>query len=249
MPTADKNGDGSYTEDEIGHVIGDLSLGGTSYDWLSKPFKDYGSTGINTSQVLWSTTNPYGNGVNLQIFTVPSSQVSVEKYTTRIAGYNAANEVYSPVLFFSSGPQNSLYRATVLLPSYSNEAQRATQALAVKGNGNAMKVSSAGYTDYIYTGKGNSSFDSFTTDADIAFVRAVNGPVEYTLVDGSSISYNNKLMLLLSEKAGYATFKQDGNSMTLMLKTDNAGTINLFPQNPSGNYHVTMDGHHAIRDQ
>lgn len=242
VPSADKNGDGTYTEDEIGHVIGDLSVGGTSYDWLSKPFKDYEATGTNTSLVQWSTTNPYGKDVNLQIFTVPSSQVSVEKYTTRIAGYNAQNEVYSPIVYFSSAPQNSLYRATVLLPSYSNEAQRATQALAVKGNGNAMKVSSAGYTDYIYTGKGNSSFDSFSTDADIVFVRNESGSVEYTLVDGTSLSYNGKLMLLLSDKAGYATFKQDGNGMTLMLKTDKAGTISLFPQNPSGSYHVTMDG-------
>ncbi len=49
--------------------------------------------------------------------------------------------------------------------------QKSQPRLPVTGTGHAIKVSSASSDDYIYTGKGTSSFAGFTTDADTVYIR------------------------------------------------------------------------------
>lgn len=242
VPTVDTNGDKSYTEDEIGHVNGNLTIGNTSQNWLCQPYKAEASTGQTTSQVGWSTRNPYGKDVDLLIYTVPSSEVLTEKYIGRIGGYNAQNEVFSPDVIFRSGPQNSLYRATVLLTRYSSEPQKVPRTLEVQGNGNAMAIDSQGYTDYVYTGKGNAAFDAFSTDASILFVRNTAGsPGEYTLLDGKFVDYNNMPLIVSKDTMGHMTLRQDESGLTFKVNAGKSTQITIYPASTLNVARITMD--------
>lgn len=243
VPTADKDGDKTYSEDEIGYVKGNLTIGNTPSSWLYMPYKAEISSGLTTNQITWATTNPYGRDVELLIYTVPSSEVLTEKYVGRISGYNAPNEVYSPDVIFRSGPTDSLYRATVLLSRYSSQPQKIPQTLQVTGNGNAMAVESRGYTDYIYTGKGSSTFGAFSTDADILFARDTDGSLdEYTILSGKYVNYNNKPLIDSNTTLGYLTLKQDDNKLTFIVKAGKSTQIKLYPVSPLRTAQIKMDG-------
>ena len=65
----------------------------------------------------------------------------------------------------------------------------------------AIKVSSASSDDYIYTGKGVSSFAGFTTDADIVFIRENGDNRQVGLFGGSDLIYQGDPWIILSKKA------------------------------------------------
>ena len=176
----------------IGNVHGDLSVDGTPYNWLSLAYKDETKTGITTSSLKWDTTNPYGEKVNLNIYSVPASEVIVTKHTTRIAGYGKEAEVYAPIVYLKDGPEKDLYRITVLTSKYLNEVQKNVEEIPVSGNGNAIQVSATGNTDTIYSGKGDASFDVFNTDADKVFFRNQDNAADYyCLMSGGSYLEKN----------------------------------------------------------
>lgn len=243
VPTSDDNGDKAYTEEEIGHVVGNLTVGNQSSQWLYQPYKAEITSGMVTSHVTWSTKNPYGKNVELLIYTVPSSQVLTGKYVGRVGGYNAPNEVYSPDVIFRSEPRESLYRATVLLSKYTSEPQKIPRTLDVSGNGNAMAIDSQRHTDYVYTGKGNASFGDFSTDANILFARESDGSVgEYTMLSGKSVSYSSKPLIVSSNALEYLTFKQDDKGLTFKVKASKSTQIRLYPALSSVVSLLKMDG-------
>ncbi|HTX43989.1 MAG TPA: heparinase II/III family protein, partial [Methanocella sp.] len=243
-PTVDLNGDGQYTGNDIGHVNGDLAIGGSPYNWLSMGFKTETATGINTSLVGWGTTNPYGQAVNLQIYSVPSSEILVTKLAGRVGGQDPASEVLGPVVYYRTAPTTSLYRATVLLPAYAAEAKRTAQTTPVVGKGNAIKVGGPGYTDYVYTGKGTSYFASYKTDADTAFIRARNGAAaEITFMAGSFMNYSGTSLIALSGKADYFTYSRSGNGFSFRIKSAGAGDVAISKLDPTAKgYTVLKDG-------
>ncbi len=239
VPTADKDGDGKYSEAEVGHVTGSLSIGGSPYDWLSLPYKSEASPGVSTSAVAWSTENPYGRAVELQVYTVPASEVRLEKDVSRAGGYNAQNEVFSPVVTFRTEPQKSLYRATVLLSSYRGEARATPSTLAVSGIGSAMRVDAPGRSDYIYTGSGASSFGLYSTDAAILFARGEGRPTEYTMVNGTFIDYGGSPLIKAPGRLSYVTVKQAGDGTCMVLRADRDMSIQVYaPSAPA----ITVDG-------
>jgi hypothetical protein len=230
------------TESQVGYVVGSLTIGNTSYNWLSKPYKKEQQTGITTNSIEWDTTNPYGNNVNLQVFTVPSSEVLVTKHVGRIAGYSEKSEVFSPAVYFRSPPANNVYRATVMLSKYSNESQKTPRALSVSGTGNALMVTSPTYVDYIYTGKGASSFASYSTDADTVFARNAGQPIEYTLMGGTYINFADVPLVTVSSRVDYLTLKKQGNGFTFAVKSRGDINITLSQIDPASSYKVTRDG-------
>ncbi len=228
--------------DNIGHVEGNLVIGSTPYNWQSLDYKTETSTGISTNSIVWGTTNPYGNNVKLQLYTVPSSPVLVTKYVTRIAGYGASSEVYSPVLQFRSDPANDLYRVTVLLSSYSSEAGKVASTVEVTGTGNALKVTASNYTDYVYTGDGKSAFGPFSTDADTVFVRVASQPAELTMINGSFINYMNSTLVYSTDELEYLTLKQNKINTTIQTTSDRPANFTLHMAGLSSNDHVELDG-------
>jgi hypothetical protein len=226
----------------IGHVNGDLSIGGEPYDWLSLSYKKEYSTGIQTNSIGWSTTNPYGKAVNMEIFTVPASDVLVMKNIGRVGGYDEENEVYNPVVYFRSGPSADLYRATVLLTGYAGEGRKVPSVVPVNGSGNALKISSGSFEDYVYTGAGTSSFASFITDADAAYIRVQDGLREYTLIGGNDLAYGDERLVHIDGRADYLTFKIAGNTISFNAAGAEGAEITLYQLDPSIDYRLEKDG-------
>jgi hypothetical protein len=219
-PTKDKNKDGKYNESEIGHVNGSLTVGTTPFDWQALPFKKETNTGISTDIMKWTTVNPYGKIVELNLVSVPSSEIKVTKLVGRIAGYDDASEVYSPVVWFTPPASQNLYRITALLSRYPDEEAKTSEKISVQGSGNALKIHSSIADDNIYTGKGNSTFAGFTTDADTAFVRQRGNAVEITLLAGSYLDYQNERWIGLTKKADYVTVKKENGSIDYRIQAD-----------------------------
>jgi hypothetical protein len=204
-PTADTKIAGKSGESEIGHVNGALKIGSTPYDWQSLPFKTETRTGLTANSLGWTTTNPYGKTVQMNLVSAPASEILVEKNVGRIGGYGSKSEVFSPVVWFRTSADASEYRVTALLSNYDSEQAKSAQEISVTGTGHAIKVSSASSTDYIYTGKGTSAFAGFSTDADTAFIRRDGANMQVTLLGGSYLKYQNESWIILSKKADLVT--------------------------------------------
>jgi hypothetical protein len=229
-PTTDANKDGVYSDSEVGHVNGALTIGSTSYNWLTLPYKTPTPTGQTTSTISWATTNPYGNNVKLDLVSAPASDVLVTKYVGRIGGYSAQSEVFNPVVYLRSPPATSLYRVTALLSRYDTEAVKAAGPIPVQGNGNALVVQTPLYDDYVYTGTGNSSFNRFSTDADTVFIRLHRDKTEITLLNGSYLAFQNDRWIDLPDKTDYLTIRTDGNSTEYNISGNQKVRGSLFPE-------------------
>jgi len=234
-PTLDKNKDSGYAASEVGHVNGSLTIGSTPFDWQALPYKTETDTGMTTSSVTWTTVNPYGKSVELTIVSEPASDIKVTKLAGRIAGYDAASEVYSPVLWFKSPESQDLYRITALLSRYPEEEAKNSEKVAVQGTGNALKIHSSGYDDLIYAGSGTSTFDQFSTDAEVVFVRQAGDIKEITVLDGSYLKYQNIQWIGLSEQADYVTVKKDGEIVDYHIQgdADLSGELFTKPLDPA----------------
>jgi hypothetical protein len=226
------------SDEALGNVKGNLFINNTSYNWLTLAYKTETATGITTNSIKWNTTNPYNDKVYLQLYSVPSSEIKVTKYMTRIAGYDGRSEVYAPLVYFRTSAQNNLYRATILLPRYSSEEEKIPSQIAVTGTGNALKVSSSSYQDYIYTGKGASTFANFSTDADTLYFRDASDR-EYTLLNGTYVNYAGSV-LSLSQRADYFTLKEESGDFDCKIKTTVSTNVTIY--NTGTITSVTMDG-------
>ncbi|TFG91264.1 MAG: hypothetical protein E4H16_00035 [Candidatus Atribacteria bacterium] len=226
---------------DVGHVNGNLIVGNQSFNWLSLTYKTETDTGVNTNSIKWNTTNLYGNAVELNIYSVPSSDVKINKFITRIGGSGAASEVYLPLVLLTTPASQNMYRATALLSSYSTEAKKTGSQISVTGTGNAMKVSSSNYQDYIYTGKATSSFEDYTTDADIAYIRYTTQPSKYTILNGSFVSYQGIPLVSLSQKVNYLTLNKETSKTTFKVSGSGTTVITL-KEMTSETYTITRDG-------
>ncbi len=192
-----------------------------------------------TNTISWATRNPYAKDVRLDIVSAPVSEILVTKYVGRIGGYGSASEVYNPVVYFKSPPANTLYRVTTLLSRYSTEEGKTGGEIPVTGTGNALKVHSALYEDFIYTGKGNSTFDNFSTDADSAFIRKTDQTSEFTLLKGSSLKEGSGYLVTLTKKVDDFTLKKEDDTIKFKIQGQTSGDITLYNTTPSS---VKRDG-------
>ena len=196
-----------------GNVIGNLTVGITPVNWLSSTYKLETPTGINTNSVKWNTTSPLGDAVGLEIFSVPSSDISVTKFDTSIGEYGLAGEVYCPVVMYTTPASTDRYRVTALLSRYTSTetAKVAAELPLTSGTGSGMHVTTQTTSDIIYAGNGQPSvFGAYSTDADIVFIRKLSDSTEITLFNGSYLTYSNDLSQTeqwanLSEKAVHLT--------------------------------------------
>jgi hypothetical protein len=233
-PTVDEN--------NIGHVNGTLNIGSAAYDWGSKAYKIEQATGLTTNGFGWSTKNLSQRDVELQVFSVPASEVLVTKHVGRVAGYDIANEVYVPVVGLRAAAAHSLYRVTVLLSRYASEQARTPEQVAVSGTGSAVRVISAGSTDYLYAGTGESSFGQLATDARVLHVRLGAQPVSFTWVGGSGVDWSGAPLAKATSSLDSASWRQDGTMTWLVTKSPATNDMRLYRMDPSASYAVRVDG-------
>jgi len=211
-PSVDTNKDHVYTESEVGHVNGALTLGSTPFNWQALPYTAETATGVTANSLTWTTTNPYGKAVTMNLVAAPSSEILVEKHVGRIGGYGASSEVFNPVVYFRTAPAISEYRVTALLSRYATEQAKTATEIPVTGTGHALQIHSSDYDDYIYTGKGVSSFTGFTTDADTAFIRKTGTVEGITIIEGSYRDDRTDRLISLSERSDFFTLVKTGTS-------------------------------------
>jgi hypothetical protein len=212
-------------------VKGTLTVQGTPIDWKkATPFVEYANNGQSNS-LTWDTTNLYGEQVNLRLFTSPKTNYSYEKMITRVAGGYGGNdrvaEVFAPFVYFNQPANKTLYRVTALLTKYGTENAQTPSEITVSGTGSALKVISAdgSYTDYTYTGTGNSTFDGFTTDADTAFIRETGQARDFTLINGSNLYTGAAPLFESSTRLKYIVYNKTGTSIQVSVSGN--GTTNL----------------------
>ncbi len=238
-PTVDANKDGDYTVSEVGHVNGALAVGTTPYNWQALPYKTETSTGLTTNSISWTTKNPYGKDVQLNLFSSPSSEILIEKNVGRIGGYDAPSEVFSPVVWFRTPAASAEYRVTALLSRYSGEEAKTAQEIPVTGTGHAMNVHSSSTDDSIYTGKGISSFGMFATNADSVFIRKEGDITEFTLLEGSFLKENNENLVSISSNVDYVTYKREGTTIKFNVRGHSTVDIQLYNITPES---ILRDG-------
>jgi hypothetical protein len=95
------------------------------------------------------------------------------------------------------------------MSSYATEPAKNAQEIVVSGTGHALKIQSAQYDDYVYTGTGISSFAGFTTDANTVFIRKQGSNYEFTLLQGSFLKDGNDSWITLSKKTDSATAERE----------------------------------------
>ncbi len=225
---------------QVGHVNGALTIGSTSYNWLALPYKTETNTGISTNALTWTTKNPYGKDVRLNLYSSPSSEILVEKNVGRIGGDDPTNEVFSPIVWFRTPAAAAEYRVTALLSSYTTETAKTATEIPVTGTGHALKVHAPSYDDYIYTGKGTSTFDGLNTDADTAFVRKAGNITDYTLMNGKHLYNAATKKFESSVSLGYITY--NNKNTIVSVNVSGSGSSDLYFYGMSTPTYVKMDG-------
>lgn len=223
----------------IGHEDMYLSIGDTPYDWQNAEFNNEVTAG-KSNKMAWTAVNLYGKSVTTSLYTVPASQVIVNKLITRIAGYDAESNVYAPNVYFRQDePNSSLYRVTAIMAGYTSDASRSASSVIVNGTGNAMKVQSGDSTDIAYTGSGNSTFEALSTNADTMFFRNNITTDEYLMINGSFIENAGKNIVISKNRLTYFTMRQGtGTEIVANAPATTAVTMSL-KSIPTA---VTMDG-------
>jgi MYXO-CTERM domain-containing protein len=248
-PTVDANKDGTYAESEIGHVNGVLTVGPNAYDWQKLAFKTETRTDTTTGAISWATTNPYGNTVQLDIVSAPVSEILITKHVGRIGGDGPDSQVYNPVVYLRPPVANSLYRVTALLSRYrekgdggKTETAKTASELAVTGTGHALNVHAPTYDDYVYSGKGTSSFGPVTTDADTLHLRAAAAPTSLTWLYGKQVAVSGSPLVATSATVDYLSWHRDPNKLSCKVKGGSAFDLRLHGTDPSARVAVAMDG-------
>lgn len=219
-----------------GHVNGTLSIEGTYNDWLT-PTVGVESEPVMANYLTWDTTNLYKDKVNFTLFTVPRSNFTYQKLGIRLGtkGDERGN-IYAPRIYINTPENNTLYRITVFLTKYDNEMARAPSEIAVTGTGSALQIvsPSGDHTDYIYTGTGTSSFSTFQTDADTAFIRISNDAhiTDYTLINGTFIKDNSAYKFLSSNRLRAVSFNSSSGKSYATI-SGMSGSTDLYFSNPS----------------
>jgi len=182
---------------EIGHINMTLYLDNVEYDWLSLDYANANNTGdnftgINTENMMWKTVNPYNTNITASLYSVPSSDIVIQKNIGRIGGYNKQSEVYSPTVSFRMVNETNLNRITILQSNYSTETPRTTLNLSVDANHSGVLVTNSTIRDIITTSNStNETYSNVTTNADVSFSRKVTNLSYISAINVSYFKYDS----------------------------------------------------------
>jgi len=149
----------------VGLVDGALEIGNSVVDWKEQTYNDEVDI-TNGSELKWNTTNINDNDIQMHLYHLPNSEISVEKYWIRIGGYNSNSEVDHPLIRFKKDTSDEFYGITAFYTRYTNESEWTYTNLSVSGGkGNALKISNGTWTDWvIHANKSYITADEVKTD-------------------------------------------------------------------------------------
>ena len=186
----------------VGAVYGDLAVEGSNVNWVGLPYN--AETDIATgSKITWKTTNVAGQPLITDLYSDPSSRITVEKYWTRVGGFDLSSEVDHPIIRYKSATSGALYRITAVDTRYAAENAKTFTPVTVNGGeGNAMKISEGATEAIVYNGAGALvTADKLSTDAQAAYVKTEDGGLSQLFIDaGSQLTYDGTLRFNSSKK-------------------------------------------------
>jgi hypothetical protein len=237
----------SHTEGNAtynGTVNGDLTIEDGTVNWIGQEFNNEISI-TQGNKVEWETTNIENEPLELQLFSTPISDITVQKFWARIGLGGLGDEIDHPIIRYKINTSAPLFRITALSSRYTSEAAKSIEEISVSGNGNAMRITSTGYEDYVCIGDSSSkTFSNIVTDANIAFSRYKTGTgLEYFFIsNGTSFSYKGNDKLSASIRPDYAIVSFNGTKIELRINGSGSGTITMKDLNAAKVYAVKRDG-------
>jgi len=234
----------TYSGDEVtpGYVHGDLTIENNPINWLSQTFGNEISYG-QANLIKWKTTSKYtGKPIELYLFSSPKSEVTVEKFWTRVDGYGYGNEVDHPIVRFKLN-DSEMHRITVIYAINSGEEQPPTFEETTNENFTSLHITTQGYDDYIASGN-NINLPNYSTDSTYCFLRTQSGNLQSFFIRNSTyLEYNNATQIETSKKVEHLALKYEGENRTFTVKGEGADVdITLYKMNPSITYQVKRDG-------
>jgi len=228
---------GSYAHITFqGYVVGNLTVEGKGVDWVKQRYGVRVKHGEG-NLVEWETLNITGKPVKLMLFSVPRSNITVERFWCRVGGYSLPDEVTHPIIRYRvTSP--SMHRVTLLLSMYPGSEPQVSE-LAV-ANGSAVKLVKDNIVDLIYAGSGSASFEGLSTDGEVTYYRYSNEtPKLLTMIRGTYLHWDGSEIVALSEKAEYLSASYEPDVIQLAMNSSSPNTVRLYAPNAS---RVEIDG-------
>jgi len=238
--------DTTYVGDNAtpGYVHGDLWINGTYIDWLNQTFGDEVGYGLG-NLVKWRVTNTTGKTIELYLYSAPKSNITVEKFWTRIGGHGDSDEVDHPIVRFKTR-DDVLNRITVLYTIYPDTEQPPTFENLSSSTYTLIHINTTNYDDYIASGT-NIVDTNITTDGDYAFVRKDATSVKKMFLrNGTYLRTNAKLSVEGSLKAdlivNVTEFSSTLVNFTANTTNGNLVTFTIWGLQPNQEYVIKKDG-------
>ena len=180
------------SDSHIGNVYGDLTVENTAVNWLGQSY----NAEVNikdASDLKWDTTSPYNQDLETEVYSIPKSALSVEKFWMRVGGFDYSSEVDHPLVRYKYDTSGNMNRITALNTRYQNSPVLAYSEITVTGGtGSALRITNGSTEDIAFLGQGQLlTADKLKTDALTGFVRSIGGSLtNIFLKEGSTLFYN-----------------------------------------------------------
>ncbi|RLI91600.1 MAG: hypothetical protein DRO95_03990, partial [Candidatus Altiarchaeales archaeon] len=161
-------------------IEGDLEIEGNVVDWESQSFGEEVNI-ANGSELKWNTTNYYDEELQTHLYSIPGSEISIEKHWIRIGGYELKNEVDHPLVRFKLNSSEPLYRITAFYTRYTTDPEWSFEELGITdgaGDGSALRIGGLDFEDIamMYSGESVATVgDVMSSDGEYTFVRNRGG--------------------------------------------------------------------------
>jgi len=212
----------------VGTVKGDLEIQSKSVDWINQKTQKEEDIGFG-SEIRWNTTNINGEKIQTHIYSLPESQISVERYWTRIGGYGAANNIDHPLIRYKTKSGEELHRITAFHTKYAGqEGKKYAQVQVTGGQGNALSISNQTVKDLVLLGDNDlKTAEQLSTDGIYSFMRQRSG-LDYVFCRNCSIlEINGEELMTASSKIDWILLQQKGENITLQAKTTHSTYITI----------------------
>ncbi|RLI52074.1 MAG: hypothetical protein DRO93_15485, partial [Candidatus Thorarchaeota archaeon] len=84
---------------DVGIVNGSLEIEGSYVNWTYQTIQEEVNI-ANGSELKWNTTNINNQKIQMHLYSIPESEISVERYWTRIGGYDQDSNIDHPLIRF-----------------------------------------------------------------------------------------------------------------------------------------------------
>jgi|GEM_PF-2589703 len=259
IPFGETNGNVGGSGDADNYAWGNLMIDGTDTSWYDRTQGSEAfvpSTHSSAQEIVWKTRSETNDmdttseAVNLTVRLNPASDTDIVSGTIHFGNYGVGYEWYIPVANVKQSGADVKY-LTVYYPTNSTDTRPAITNVQITGgsggNDYATRLTRGAVTDIMSVSDGETiSADVMTTNAELAFSRAVSGGLQYFFMrSGTAFSYSGSDRLSVSSVVPELVLVsyEDGNSnITMRVKGSGTAIITLKNLDPSSAYAVKRDG-------